>query len=129
MSLMASFCAFVLSLDVLNGIWDLIESVSKGFPSYFSTSYSILSKVYTDEDGIKYFTNFIVCPPVRELISFSAWTISSYRPTYRCIIITSLHITITVQTCSVRLINKSDGYMGKVTGYTFRAQLLCHVCF
>ena len=38
-SLMASFCAVVLSffpLDVLDEIWDLIESVSEGFLTYFS---------------------------------------------------------------------------------------------
>ena len=33
MSLMASFCAFV-SWDVFDEIWDLIESVSDGFPTY-----------------------------------------------------------------------------------------------
>ena len=31
MPLMASFCAVVFPLDVLDKIWDLIESVYKGF--------------------------------------------------------------------------------------------------
>ena len=30
-SLMASFCAVLFPLDVLDEIWDLIESVSEGF--------------------------------------------------------------------------------------------------
>ena len=35
MSLMASFCAVHFPLDVLDEIWDLIASVSDGFPIYF----------------------------------------------------------------------------------------------
>ena len=34
MSLMASFCAVFFPRDVLDEIWDLIESVSEGFPTY-----------------------------------------------------------------------------------------------
>ena len=34
MSLMASFCAILFPLNVLDEIWDLIESVSKGFLTY-----------------------------------------------------------------------------------------------
>ena len=33
---MASFCAVLFPLDVLDEIWDLIESVSEGFLTYFS---------------------------------------------------------------------------------------------
>ena len=33
-SLMASFCAVLFPLDVLDEIWDLIESVSEGFLTY-----------------------------------------------------------------------------------------------
>ena len=33
-SLMASFCAVLFPLDVLDEIWDLIESVSEGFVTY-----------------------------------------------------------------------------------------------
>ena len=33
-SFMASFVLSFFPLDVLDGIWDLIESVSEGFPSY-----------------------------------------------------------------------------------------------
>ena len=33
-SLMASFCAVLFSLDVLDEIWDLIESVSEEFLTY-----------------------------------------------------------------------------------------------
>ena len=36
MSLMASFCAVLFPLDVLDEIWDLIESVSEGFLTYSS---------------------------------------------------------------------------------------------
>ena len=34
MSLMASFCAVFFPRDVLDEIWDLIESVSEGFSSF-----------------------------------------------------------------------------------------------
>ena len=34
MSLTASFCAALFQRDVLDEIWDLIESVSEGFPTY-----------------------------------------------------------------------------------------------
>ena len=43
MSLMASFCAVLFPRDVLDEIWDLIESVSEGFPSYSSRSWSIMN--------------------------------------------------------------------------------------
>ena len=33
-SFMSSFVLFFFPLDVLDGIWDLIESVSEGFPTY-----------------------------------------------------------------------------------------------
>ena len=33
-SLMASFCAVLFPLDVLDEIWDLLESVSEGFLTY-----------------------------------------------------------------------------------------------
>ena len=38
MSLMASFVLSFFSRDVLNEIWDLIESVSEGFPSFLLLS-------------------------------------------------------------------------------------------
>ena len=34
MSLMVSFCAAFSPRDVLDEIWDLVESVSEGFPTY-----------------------------------------------------------------------------------------------
>ena len=34
MSLMASFCAVLSPRDVLDEIWDRIDSVSEGFPTY-----------------------------------------------------------------------------------------------
>ena len=34
MSMMVSFCAVIFPRDVLDGIWDLIESVSEGFPTF-----------------------------------------------------------------------------------------------
>ena len=40
---MASFVLFFFPLDVLDEIWDLIESVSEGFLTYF---YRIQDKVY-----------------------------------------------------------------------------------
>ena len=42
-SLMASFVLFFFPLDVLDEIWDLIESVSEGLLTY--THYSPASKV------------------------------------------------------------------------------------
>ena len=42
MSFMASFCACLFSQrDVLAEIWDLIKSVSEGFPAY--SSYDVLA--------------------------------------------------------------------------------------
>ena len=37
-SLMASFCAVLFPLDVLGELWDVIESVSKGFFNLLSLS-------------------------------------------------------------------------------------------
>ena len=37
-SLMASFCAVLFPLDVLDEIWDVIESVSEAFLTYFCTA-------------------------------------------------------------------------------------------
>ena len=34
MSWLASFCAVIHPYDVLDEIWDLIESVSESFPTY-----------------------------------------------------------------------------------------------
>ena len=39
---MASFCAAFFPLDVLDEIWDLIESVSEGFLTYSSLFITIL---------------------------------------------------------------------------------------
>ena len=35
-STMVSFCAVLFPRDILDGLLDLIESVSEGFPTYFS---------------------------------------------------------------------------------------------
>ena len=35
MSLMVSFCAVLFPTDVLNEIWDLIDSVSENFPTLY----------------------------------------------------------------------------------------------
>ena len=37
-SLIASFCAVLFPLDVLDKIWELIESVSEGFLTYYYIS-------------------------------------------------------------------------------------------
>ena len=42
-SLMASFCAVFFPLDVLDEIWDVIESVSEGF-----LTYSLYSNIYLE---------------------------------------------------------------------------------
>ena len=46
-SFMASFVLSFLSLDVLDGIWDLIESVSEGFLTYICDSVSCDSQSET----------------------------------------------------------------------------------
>ena len=51
-SFMASFVLSFFPLDVLNGIWDLIESVSEGFLTY-SCKYSYMAVN-------KYIYNFLV---------------------------------------------------------------------
>ena len=43
-SLMASFCAVLFPLDVLDEIWDVIESVSEGFLTYSSICKGFTSK-------------------------------------------------------------------------------------
>ena len=50
-SLMASFVLSFFPLDVLDGIWDLIESVSEGFLTYFYTDYSDIGNF--DRHGIQ----------------------------------------------------------------------------
>ena len=69
MSLLVSFCAFLL-LDVLDEIWDLIESVSEGFPTY-SCSITVLSheklsrgKWYSVRKAIRPFS---ILPPISDL--------------------------------------------------------------
>ena len=43
MSMMVSFCAVLFPRDVLDELWDFIESVSEGFPTYSSTNSARLS--------------------------------------------------------------------------------------
>ena len=60
-SLMASFVLSFFPLDVLDGIWDLIESVSEGFLTYssiksfasFSVIYYKVSCIISDESSSK----------------------------------------------------------------------------
>ena len=41
-SLLASFCAVLFPVDDFDEIWDVIESVSEGFPTYYcSFSYGV----------------------------------------------------------------------------------------
>ena len=47
-SFMASFVLSFFPLDVLDGIWDLIESVSEGFLTYFFKLWSGHKKLLTD---------------------------------------------------------------------------------
>ena len=49
MSLAVSFCAVLFPRDVLDEIWDLIESVSEGFPTY-----SVACPKLTEEYQIHY---------------------------------------------------------------------------
>ena len=42
-SFMASFVLSFFPLDVLDGIWDLIESVSEGFITYSLISYNLFT--------------------------------------------------------------------------------------
>ena len=49
-SLMASFCAVLLPLDVLGEILGLIESVSEGFLTYFCLSY--LTRMYGNKQSV-----------------------------------------------------------------------------
>ena len=38
--------------DVLDKIWDLIGSVSEGFPSYFCYNHREFGKVYSTNEGV-----------------------------------------------------------------------------
>ena len=40
-SLIASFCAVIFPADVLDEIWDLMESVSEGFLTYYCCAYLV----------------------------------------------------------------------------------------
>ena len=44
MSLIVSFCAVFFPRDVSDEIWDLIESVSEGFPTY-SCSFKLFDRI------------------------------------------------------------------------------------
>ena len=44
-SLMASFCAVLFPIDVFDEIWDVIESVSEGFPTYSSEYYAYKTNI------------------------------------------------------------------------------------
>ena len=70
MSLMVSFCAVLFPRDVFDEIWDLIESVSEGFPTYSSMDaiYALISK--TIQINMEY-----VGQTRRVLKNFSASTI------------------------------------------------------
>ena len=46
-SLMVSFCALLFPLDVLDEIWDVIESVSEGFLTYSSKQSRWKIKLWT----------------------------------------------------------------------------------
>ena len=46
MSLMVSFVLSLFPRDVLDEIWDLFESVSKGFPTYFYRDFIPFMPVY-----------------------------------------------------------------------------------
>ena len=62
-SLMASFVLSFFSLDVLDEIWDLIESVSEGFLTYF---YLKMSYVYATFCSI-HLRDFYLCPRIVRL--------------------------------------------------------------
>ena len=65
MSMMVSWCLFVLFFfprGVLDGILNLIESVSEGFPSYFNTTFQLFirtSKHSQSVSNITYSLSFI----------------------------------------------------------------------
>ena len=46
---MASFCAVLLPLDVLDEVWDLIESVSEGFLTYSCIVSPTLFSLYLND--------------------------------------------------------------------------------
>ena len=49
-SLMVSFCAVRFPLDVLDEIWDLIESVFKGFLIYFGVANLLAERLQAGEE-------------------------------------------------------------------------------
>ena len=54
-SLMASFVLSLFPLDVLDEIWDLIESVSEGFLTYSWPS----PKIVQGKPGVIFYQNFV----------------------------------------------------------------------
>ena len=50
--MMVSFCVVLFPLDVLDEIWNLIESVSEGFLTYFTRRSNGLFSKYTKNENI-----------------------------------------------------------------------------
>ena len=55
---MASFVLSFFPLDVLGGIWDLIESVSEGFLTYSCMVYLHIFAIFTKAGSLNYFLYF-----------------------------------------------------------------------
>ena len=63
LSLVVSFVLSFFPLDVLDGIWDLIESVSEGFLTYFYLPLNIISSTENFHVLKVYLANLeISCP-------------------------------------------------------------------
>ena len=58
---MASFCAVLFSLGVLDEIWELIESVSEGFPTY---SYKAICVLVLEKKVFKVFYHIWAWQPL-----------------------------------------------------------------
>ena len=70
MSLLVSFCAVLFPRDVLDEIWDLVESVFEAFPTYFYSITVLSMKNYLEENGIllgKLYHFFSYLPPILDL--------------------------------------------------------------
>ena len=63
---MASFVLSFFPLDVLGGIWDLIESVSEGFFTYFykRVLVELIKKYNAAMNNFKLEKNVCICIPV-----------------------------------------------------------------
>ena len=111
MSLMASFVLSFFPLDVLDEIWDLIESVSKGFLTYSSIAQNLLSssihRLYMTEILLERSKNANYPSIIRLL--HAQMSLTSSKNFYTCSVLKScLPLTQRCNKCHALTLTKRD---------------------